>query len=486
MEYTNENSQRGLLPFDPIVLVQDVAKRWLLIVLAALILGVGAYIKADLEYTPQYRTTTTFVVTNRGSSSTVYNNLSSTSSLASVFTDLLNSSILRKAILEELGSQSFDGTIQASAVPETNLITMTVTASDPRTAFLVAQAVIDHHETVTYRIISGVVLEVLQGPTVPSSPINYANASGQMRKMLVVGALACCVILAAISFFRDAVRSGTEAREKLDCTYLGEIPHEQKHKSLHARLWAPKNSILITNPSTSFRYVETIRKLRRRVEQHMRDRKVLMITSLLENEGKSTISANLALALAQKYGKVLLIDCDLRKPACHAVLGVNKFPYGLRDLLTGTAPTSECLIRYKRSNLYLLLNKSASGNSGDLLSGSNMQALIQWAKQEFDFVILDLPPMSAASDAESMANFADASLLTVRQNASTAPALNKAIAVLDSGHAKLLGCVLNNVCSTNLFSGQGHNYSGYDKYNHYGNYGSYGQNNSKATNGSKK
>ena len=87
--------------------------------------------------------------------------------------------------------------------------------------------------------------------------------------------------------------------------------------------------------------------------------------------------------------------------------------------------------------------------------------------------------MSGVSDAESMTKYADASLLVVRQNAATAPAINKAVAALDGGNAKLLGCVLNNVYSTGLFSGQGHNYSGYDKYNHYGSYGRYGANSAK-------
>ena len=479
MEKTYDYAEAGLLPFDPIVLIQDVAKRWLVVVLAALVLGVGAYIKTDLGYTPEYQTTTTFVVTSRDSSSSVYNNLSSTSSLASVFTELLNSSILRKAVLEDLGVQSFDGTINASAVPETNLLTMTVTASDPRTAFLVSQAIIDNHEKVTYQIISGVVLEVLQSPAVPRNPINRADALGQMKKFLVIGALAACVLLAAMSFSRDAVRSGREAREKLDCSYLGEIPHEKKRKSLLSRLRGRKSSILITNPVTSFRFVETIRKLRRRVEQHMPDGNVLMVTSLLENEVKSTIAGNLALALAQKHNQVLLIDCDMRKPACHTVLEETDFAHGLQDLLTGAAPPSDCLIHYKKSHLYLLLDKKASSNSSDLISCENMQTLLRWARKEFDFVILDLPPMSGVSDAESMTQYADASLLVVRQNAATAPAINKAVAALDGGNAKLLGCILNNVYSTSLFSGQGHNYSGYDKYNHYGSYGRYGANSAK-------
>lgn len=475
MENTNElyTSEAGLLPFDPIVLIQDVARRWLAVVLAALVVGMGAYIKTDMTYTPVYQTTTTFVVTSRGSSSSVYNNLSSTTSLASVFTELLNSSILRKAILAELGTQSFDGTIQAAAVSETNLLTMTVTASDPRTAFLVAQAIIDHHEAVTYQVVSGVVLEVLQSPTVPTGPINYADASRQMKKMVVVGAAAACILLAVMSFCRDTVRSGREARAKLDCDYLGEILHEKKRRTLFSRLRRRKASILITNPSTSFRFVETIRKLRRRVEQHMQDGNVLMVTSLLENEGKSTVAVNLAMAMAQKHSRVLLIDCDLRKPACHAVLEQRKFAHGLKDVLMEKASLSETLLRYKKSHLYMLLEKNGSRSSGDLISSENMQALIQWAREEFDFVVLDLPPMSEVSDAESVMEYADASLLIVRQNAAVAPAINKAIAALDNGSAKLLGCVLNNVYSTQLFSGQGHNYSGYDQYSRYGSYDRY-------------
>ena len=95
MEYNYENkaSEGGMLLFDPVVLLRDVMKRWLLILLAALMVGVGVYISADTRYSPVYKTTTTFVVTNRSSSSTVYSNLSSTTSLAAVFSDLLNSQV---------------------------------------------------------------------------------------------------------------------------------------------------------------------------------------------------------------------------------------------------------------------------------------------------------------------------------------------------------------------------------------------------------
>lgn len=473
----NTHQTGGILSFDPIVLLQDVLKRWLLILLAALMVGVGAYIRTDTGYRPTYRTTTTFVLTTRSSSSSVFTNLNSTTTLASTFSDLLNSSLLRKSILAELGTSSFDGTIQAAAIPDTNLLTVTVTASDPRSAFVVAQAIIDHHEAVTYRVVDTVSLEVLQWPSVPTGPINHADSSGRMRTMAVYAALAATAALAMASFFRKSVRSGIEADELLDCEYLGEIPHERKRSVLLTRLMRRKTSILITDPATSFRYVETIRKLRRRVERLMHGRRVLMVTSLLENEGKSTVAVNLALALAKKHRRVLLIDCDLRKPACHAILEHRELSCGLKDVLEGKAALADAVFCEKKSGLYLLLESRNSANSGDLVSSKQMAELLRQVRQEYDYVILDLPPMSAVSDAESMMKLADASLLVVRQNAAVVPAINKAITVLDGGKSKLLGCVLNNVHSTRLFSGEGtgygRGYGGGYKYGHYGRYSYY-------------
>lgn len=470
MENTTEKNtaESGVLPFDPIVLVQDVLKRWIIVLLMVVAVGVSTYIFTDMRYEPVYRTNTTFVVTVRGSSASVYNNLKSTSNLATVFTELLNSSILRKTVMQELGMTSFDGYVTTEVIPDTNLITMKVTASDPWTAFVVAQSIIDHHETLTYRVVDGIVLEVLQPPLMPTEAINAANATRQMKKMMILAAVASVIALAALSFFRNSVRSGKEARKKLDCNFLGEVPHEQKHKTIISRIRRRKTSILISNPLTSFQFVESIRKLRRRVEQHMHGKKVLMVSSLLENEGKSTVAVNLALSMAEKYKRVLLIDCDMRKPACHAILENREFPYGVRDVLRNKVDLSDALIRYKKTNMYMLLESTGSSKAGDLIVSSRMGELLDRVRDEFDFVVLDLPPISAASDAEAMKHLADVSLLVVRQNMASAKAVNKAIAALDGGRAKMMGSVLNNVLSTRLTSGQGHKYGYYSKYKYYG------------------
>lgn len=474
MEKNNEfqTSESGLLPFDPIVLVRDVVKRWLLVLAVSLMVGVGSYILTDLNYQPNYTTNTTFVVSTRSSSSTVYSNLSSTTALASVFSELMNSSLIRNTVLADVGLDSFDGSISANAIPETNLLTLRVTASDPRTAFLVTKAIVENHESLTYEVVGNISLEVLQSPVVPSFPSNPVNAVGRMRSAMMMAALLTCVLLAYLSFSRDAVRSGKEVRKKLDCHYLGEIPHENKYKTLRSWLRHHKTGILISHPVTSFRYTETIRKLRRRIEQQMSDRKVLMVTSLLENEGKSTVAANLALSLTQKHKRVLFLECDLRKPAGYIIMEKKMTGPGVRDVLSGKARAEDAVIQDKASGLYMLLENKRARNSPDISSSAAMQELIAWAREQFDYVVMDLPPMAVAMDAESVMEFADASLLVIRQNAAETPVLNKAIATLDKGKAKLIGCVLNNTYSTFLSSGQG--YSSYGKYGRYGKYGEYG------------
>ena len=477
MEKTNElhTTVSGLLPFDPIVLVRDVVKRWLIILLAALMVGVGTYIVKDASYVPVYKTNTVFVVTTRGSSTTIYNNLTSTSSVASLFTELMNSSIMRKNVMAQMGVSSLDATISTSVIPNTNLLTMTVSSSDPRTAFLTAQTLIETHETLTYTVVDGILMEVLQYPTVPLRPVNSAGGMGAMKQAAMLTAAVTAVGIAIFSFMRNAVRSGSEVQQKLDCTYLGQIPHEKKSKTIAARFKRKKTSILIDNPVTSFQYVETIRKLRRRVEQHMGNRKVLMVTSLLENEGKSTVAANLALSLAQKHNRVLLIDCDLRKPACHNILEHKQFTSGIKEVLQGKANLADAVLRHQSTRLYLLLAKKGDQSSGDLIAADRMRILLDWARKNFDYVILDLPPMAAAADAEAMTALADASIIVVRQNEAVAPALNKAIAALEGRNAKLLGCVLNNVHSSRISSGGGYGYGyGYGKYHKYNYYKSYG------------
>lgn len=475
---TQRDTKVELISYDPIVIVLDVLRRWYLIAAVALMAALAVYVATGMTYRAQYTTTTTFVVTLQESNSTVYQNLSTTTNLATVFSEVFNSSLLRKLVVETPGCEKFDGKIVTSAVAETNLLTMRVTDDDPRTAFLATRAIIDRHHEVSEQIMGNIVLEVLQSPRVPTTPSNSMRARSNAKRVAVLAAVAICALLIFASATRDSVRSAEEAEKKLDCRVLGEVRHERKYRTLRTVLRHKKTSILITDPLTTFAYTEKIRTLRRRIEQHLpAGGKTLVITSALENEGKSTVVANLALAFARKRKRVLLIDCDMRKPALYKILGIRQRENAVADVVMGQASAEERIVSIsKAKTLDLLLGGQSVRGSADLCSADGMAALITWAKEHYDYVLIDTPPMSAGVDAECLTELSDASVLIVRQNVADAKHLQSAIDALQATHAKFIGCILNDCWAFGLSerSGYGYGYGYYGRYGKYGKYGKYG------------
>ena len=249
--------EKTMFPFDPVILIRDAARKWALILVVAIICGMAAYVYTDTGYVPRYRTEATLVLTTRDSASTVYSNLDSTTTLATVFTEILNSSVMRNNVLDELGMDSFNGAIGAAAIESTNLLTVQVVALDPRTAFQVIDVLLKKHEMVTYSVMGDIVLEVLEPPVVPVRPYNAVNAPSAFVNIALIVAFGLFVLLMVMSYFKDVIRSKDEAEQKLDCWCLGEIYHERKRIKLKDRLRKRKRSILITHPETGFRYVTT-------------------------------------------------------------------------------------------------------------------------------------------------------------------------------------------------------------------------------------
>ena len=458
-----------------LTIINDVVKRWYLIVVAALMAGMLAFMLVDFSYKPMYKTTATFVVSSGSATSTTYTNISSANNAATVFTEVLNSSILRKKVLEEMGISHFDGNISASVAYETNLLVMTVTGSDPRRVFLMAKGVIQHHNVVSEKALLGTVIELLDAPEAPVRPINTPNMVLSVAKASILAGCAVAGILMVLAYLSDKIRSRGEADAKLTAHVLGEIFHEKKNKTLLSGFGKKKKSILITNPLTSFMYTEAVNKLASRVEKHLhRGEKVIMVSSVLENEGKSTVASNLAISMASKGKKVLLIDCDLRKPSCNLIFDVQKVTTGIADLLKGKASLDEAVQHIQNADIYLLPGRKSIKNTSELLNSEKMESLLKEAKEKYDMVIVDVPPMSVAADAESISEHVDSALLVVRQNAATADRLNEASAVLGKT-CHLLGCVLNNVYGAGNFAPvYGSYYGRYGKYGKYGRYGKYG------------
>jgi capsular exopolysaccharide synthesis family protein len=173
-------------------------------------------------------------------------------------------------------------------------------------------------------------------------------------------------------------------------------------------------------------------------------KKVLMVTSVLENEGKSTVAANLALALAKENKRVMLIDLDLRKPAQYKILSLaaNK-RFNLAKALRDQMPPEDMAVRYRQTQLSVIAGGVATVNTDALLSDPRLKELVDFWRDSMDYIILDTAPLALTSDTEDMVRLADATALVVREDFVLASAVNDAIDRLESAGGVLLGCVLN-------------------------------------------
>ena len=459
-----------------LLLLRVMARGVWMAVLTAIIFGCLGYIVADLRYQPQYMTRTTFVVHQRGNYSTVYGNLNAATGLAQSFSQVLKSDVMRKRVAEDIGVSSIHGEIEASVIPETNLLELRVTSDTPRMAYRITRAIFDRYNELTGAALSNISLEVLQQPYVPLGPSNASNSGRIARIAALVGAVLMLAYLGITSYLRDTIKSDKDVEELLDTKLVSVLHHERKNKTLISAIRQPKRSLLISDPTTGFLYVESVKKLRSRVEYYTRrsGSKVIMVSSVLENEGKTTVATNLAIAMGRKYKKVLLIDGDMRKPALRKILEYqNEDVKTLSDVLEKKAKYQDALIFDARRNIYTILSDHAGERASALLKSDAMVALLSLAREDMDVIIIDTPPMSASVDGECIAQIADAALLVVRQDRALVRMINDTIDVLKNANAEMIGCVLNNFYVADFSENVNYGFGG--RYGYGGKYGKYGR-----------
>ncbi len=165
------------------------------------------------------------------------------------------------------------------------------------------------------------------------------------------------------------------------------------------------------------------------------------ISSSLPGEGKSTCAVNLAIAFAQLGSKVLLIDADLRKPSINRKLRLRN-PKGLSSVLVDLCSFSEAVMSIN-ANLDVLLSGPIPPNPSELLGSDSMSRLLEDIKDEYDFIIIDTPPINAVSDAVALASKTEGIVMVIQDRKTTHDEFKKAVSSLNFANANLLGVVLN-------------------------------------------
>lgn len=201
--------------------------------------------------------------------------------------------------------------------------------------------------------------------------------------------------------------------------------------------------------------------------------RVVVVTSSLQSEGKSITAINLAISYAMTDRKVLVIDCDLRRPKIARLMQLNA-KVGLSNLLMDPKLRKDAIVPSGVDNLDVLLSGSIPPNPSELLGSPRMQGLLQELRESYDYIFLDSPPVNMVTDAVVLAPESDGVLFLVRANRSERGAVVHAVRQLEYGKTKILGFVLNGVDMEKTHYGdKKYRYRRYFRYGRYG-YGRYG------------
>lgn len=421
----------------------DLLRNLWMILLAAVTVWMAVTGLHNITYRPVYTSSATLVVTVQGSSDN-YTSLTVTAQMADVFGQVFQSDALRNRIAEDVGEE-IEGTISCTAIEETNLLVLSTTCPDPRQAYLFINSALAHYEEVAGDVFSNAVLQVVQEPEVPSAPSNTSRLLTWRNLLAAAGGACMGGAICLFYLFRFTVKTVSCAERQLDGKIRGVIPFEKK-KDPAGRKKAVKQALLLNSPVVTMDFAEAGRRSASGIEHHMRrhHQQVLLVTSVTENEGKSTVAANLALALAEKRRKVLLLDGDLRKPAQHKVFEEKtKDRHSLDQVFRGKIRWQDA-VHYSRSGrIWELFQFSEIADPSSVLNALSVSALMEELKKEFEYIIIDCSPSAVSTDAEIWMEATDAVLLVVREDWADVRVINETVDIVWHSGKEFLGFLLN-------------------------------------------
>ncbi len=309
-------------------------------------------------------------------------------------------------------------------------------------------------------------VDIARVPTSPSEP----NLPRNLAFGLALGLTTGIFLAFMLESIDNTVRTPEQAQVLSGLPSLGMIPlgsSVRPEAGTRQRLAvASREAVeLITQSRPQSQMAESYRALRTSLllTSLGAPPKVILITSALPEEGKTTTSINCAIVLAQKGTRVLLIDADLRRPSIHKTLGMGPRA-GLSNILTGAITLQEATVRSAiLPNLFVLPAGTPPPNPAELLASSEMKDVLMKLREQYDHIVVDTPPTLSVTDAVIMSTRADAVVLVIRCGQTTKQALRRARDILIQVNARVCGVLLNAV---NLNSPDYHYY-----YEYQGKYG---------------
>ena len=498
----------GVFEIDLKRIAEVLLRRVWLIVLMSVLGAIAAMLVTYYFITPQYQSSAMFYVNNNKFSlgdTTIgisANDISASRGLVDTHIVILRARTTLNQIIDSAGISRTPKELRAmiSAVPvnSTEIFEVVVTGPDPYEAERIARAIADILPKRIETIVEGSSAKIVDTAVVPSSP-----SSPSYTKNTIIGfmlfMMATVGVIVLRLLFDTTIRTEESVSQLTSYPVLAAIPNmmapskgkyysysSRKSKYYSYNSYKPKDDSsgkkeTLLGEDVSFVASEAYKLLRTKLQFSFTDDagcRIIGLSSAMAGEGKSLTSVNLAYSLAQLNKRVILIDCDMRRPTLAEKLNLSKNP-GLSNWLTGqeniTDLLQRCNLKEDKGMFDVISAGQTPPNPVELLSSDKMTKTLNLLRKSYDYVILDLPPVGEVTDALAVANQVDGMLLVVRQDYCNRYALIGTVNQFEFIESKILGVVYN--CASS--SGNGYGYKRYYKryyrkygYRYYGRYDS--------------
>lgn len=421
------------------------------------------------------------------------NNISNSKQLVNTYMEVLKDDAVMNAVGEMLSEQfdentlsesfaindkgritpaSIRGCLAISSVTDTSAVKVTATANNAE----VAAAICNDLTKVAPQYVEEAV-GVGSINTIDTAKVYNSPVSPNTMKNTAIGAAAgfmlIVLIIFLIDFFDNTVKDTDALGKKYNKAIIGEIQVFGERKKKRD---ADDDHNKLTDKETPFHVIESYKSIRTNLSFALStvDKKVFAVSSANPGEGKSTTSANIAIAIAQSGSKVLLIDADMRKSVQHRIFEL-KNKMGLSTVISKMYTVDKCIQKNVMENLDVLTAGPIPPNPSELLASEAMEQTINELSQMYDVILIDTPPVNVVTDAMELARIISGIVLVVRYGKTTDEDVDNVIKRVELANMNLLGFILNGVKSKR--SGY---YSRYNKGKYYYKkgygYGYYGSN----------
>ena len=430
---------------------KDLFRNLWVIILAGLTAFFCASGITRLCYTPQYTSSTTLAVNMKENSGNAFVALQRTEEMASVFGEVFESDTLRRKIADSMQVDSIDAEISAEKIKETNLMILSVTSGSPKDSYLILQAALENYKGLSAYLFSNARLDTLKAPAMPFGPSNRKGNSKMLLLSVLLAMFTAALLIAVFSVLRPTVKNESNAKKQLDGRILGMVPFVHKYRVrgkgrlLRKHKEKDKRAVLISSPLFGRPFAEANRRISTVIARHMKmhHEQTLVVSSAGENEGKSSVAANIALSLADKGYRVLLLDGDWLKPSLHKI-----FEQEEKDNLSVSASLDSHRNLYdflveKEPGLYIGFQFHPVRNPVRFLTSDDTRVFLEECKKEFDFILIDTPPMGLSANAELLMRYSDVAALVVRHDFAEIGLINDLAEVFRRTGKDFLGFILN-------------------------------------------